>query len=200
MNLKIKELSGVCPVNKDTKKLSEIASTYKKKKVLDLGTGTGYCGIWLAKQGARVDATDISKKAIDCAKLNSKLNNVKINIFFSDLFKNITNKYELIMYNPPINDNETDFQRKIKAILRKSPLKNLMSKLAIKIYRKKRINNLNYFISETKKYLAKNGVLLVHMFIDDIKYLNKESILLKQKEKIFSHTAIFEIKYKSEIV
>ena len=199
MKLKIKELSGVCSVNKDTKRLAEIASVYKKNKILDLGTGTGYCGIWLAKQGVNVDATDINRKAIHCTKINSKLNNVKMNIFFSDLFKNIIDKYDLIIYNPPVNDNETDFQRRIKAILRKSPLKNLMSKLAIKIYKKKRVNSLNYFISEAKKYLIKDGVLLIHIFINDIKYLNKESISLKQKEKVFSHTAIYEIKYKNKL-
>lgn len=197
MKLKIKELPGVHPAEEDTKKLAEIAASYKKATALDLGTGTGYCGIWLAKQGAMVDATDVSEKALLCAEINSKLNNVSMNIFFSDMFENITGKYELIIYNPPINTNENDLQRKIKAVIKKTFLKNIMSRITCRICQEKRVANLNYFINQARNYLTQNGVIIIHLVRSDIQYLNQNLITMVEKTKISPHTAIFEIKYKN---
>jgi len=73
------------------------------KNVLDLGCGYGVVGIYLAKKfGLFVDMIDINKRAIDLSKTNSDLNNVKTHVFESDGFKNVTDKYDLIVTNPPI--------------------------------------------------------------------------------------------------
>ena len=73
------------------------------KNVLDLGCGYGVVGIYLAKKfGLTVDMIDINKRAIDLSKTNSDLNNVKTHVFESDGFKNVTDKYDLIVTNPPI--------------------------------------------------------------------------------------------------
>jgi 16S rRNA (guanine1207-N2)-methyltransferase len=45
---------------------------------------------------------DINKRSMDLAIKNSELNNVKVNVFESDGFKNITKKYDYIVTNPPI--------------------------------------------------------------------------------------------------
>jgi len=54
-----------------------------------------------------VDAVDIYKPAVECAKYNARANRVsnKIRVFESDLFSNIPrNKYDLIIANLPIVD------------------------------------------------------------------------------------------------
>jgi 16S rRNA (guanine1207-N2)-methyltransferase len=70
--------------------------------VLDMGCGYGPIGIYLAKLGANVDMCDINKRALKLAKDNLKLNNVVANVFESDLYANVSSKYDYIISNPPI--------------------------------------------------------------------------------------------------
>lgn len=74
----------------------------ESKSFLELGAGTGIISILAAKKGAAVYASDISSKAVDNVKLNAAKNNVQINIFTSDLFKNIPDiQFDYIIINPP---------------------------------------------------------------------------------------------------
>jgi len=73
------------------------------KSVLDLGCGYGVVGIYMNKKyNVNVDMIDINKRAIELSLLNVKLNNAQANVFQSDGFSNVTNKYDLIISNPPI--------------------------------------------------------------------------------------------------
>lgn len=71
-------------------------------KVLDFGCGYGPIGIFLAYYGKDVDMLDINNRAIELAKRNAKINNVKANIFASDLYDKVEDKYDYIISNPPI--------------------------------------------------------------------------------------------------
>lgn len=74
-----------------------------KGKILDFGCGYGSIGIIVSKiTGLEVDMLDINKRSIDLAKENSKLNKVKTNIFESNIYENVQNKYDYIISNPPI--------------------------------------------------------------------------------------------------
>ena len=72
--------------------------------VLDLGCGLGVVGIILGtfNKDINIDMVDINERAIDLAKNNMVLNNVKANVFVSDIYSNIDNKYDFIITNPPI--------------------------------------------------------------------------------------------------
>lgn len=72
--------------------------------VLDLGCGLGVVGIILGtfNKDINIDMVDINERAIDLAKNNLVLNNVKANVFVSDIYSNIDNKYGFIITNPPI--------------------------------------------------------------------------------------------------
>jgi len=71
------------------------------KTALDMGTGSGILAIELAKLGFEVTAADINPEAIKIAKQNTKEAGVKIDFVISDLFSNIRNKFDLIVFNPP---------------------------------------------------------------------------------------------------
>ncbi len=83
--------------------IKRIKSTFNKKiDILDLCTGSGCIAISLAKEvDSNVDATDISKDALEVAENNSKLNNTSINFVNTDLYTGINKKYDVIISNPP---------------------------------------------------------------------------------------------------
>ena len=71
--------------------------------ILDIGTGSGCISIALKKEfpSSNVTACDISEKALELACENAKINNTPINFIQSDIFSKITDKYNLIISNPP---------------------------------------------------------------------------------------------------
>lgn len=73
-------------------------------KVLDLGCGTGVVGLILGtfNKNISIDMVDVNERAIELARENIKLNNLDNNIFVSDVYSNVDNKYEYIITNPPI--------------------------------------------------------------------------------------------------
>lgn len=74
-----------------------------KGDVLDFGCGYGPIGIYLKKAAtANVDMIDINERALNLASKNAKLNNVNINVFKSNIYENVTKKYDFIVTNPPI--------------------------------------------------------------------------------------------------
>ena len=77
----------------------------KKINILDLCTGSGSIAVSLAKyiKDVNIIATDISESAIKIAEKNAINNNVenKIKFAVSDMFKNIENKFDIIVSNPP---------------------------------------------------------------------------------------------------
>ncbi len=73
------------------------------KTALDLGCGYGVIGTYLQKvYNIDVDMVDINLRALDLAKSNLVLNDVKGNVFESDGLNNVTKSYDLIVTNPPI--------------------------------------------------------------------------------------------------
>ena len=75
---KVKTGAGVHCVGDDTIKITKYAAKVKGKKVLDLGTGSGFTGIYFALNGRNVTASDISDKALAIAKKNAVNNKAKI--------------------------------------------------------------------------------------------------------------------------
>jgi len=99
----IEECSGVYPVAEDSILLmNSIANLdFEGKRVLDMGTGTGVIAIYCAKRKARVVASDICQKALECARRNAALNGVRIEFVESNLFSNIKGCFDIIIFNPP---------------------------------------------------------------------------------------------------
>ena len=76
-----------------------------KVNILDIGTGSGCVSIALNKEiSSDITACDISDKALEVAKNNAKVNNCKIDFIKSDIYENVTNKYDVIISNPPYID------------------------------------------------------------------------------------------------
>ena len=74
-----------------------------KGRVLDFGCGYGPIGIFVKDNtDAIVDMVDINDRSLKLALLNKEKNKVNVNIFKSDIYENIKEKYDFIISNPPI--------------------------------------------------------------------------------------------------
>ncbi len=91
------------------------------KTILDIGTGSGCIILSILKERKKCHGIgiDISKKAIEIAKYNAKIQHIKnrIKFFNSDIDNFYGDKYDLIISNPPyigqfkVNDLDKDIKK-----------------------------------------------------------------------------------------
>lgn len=94
----------------ETELLVEKTYNYIKKyfnkdniKILDIGTGSGCIAITLNKllNSSDITGIDISSEALEVAKENNISNNTNVKFIESDIFSNVSDKYDVIISNPP---------------------------------------------------------------------------------------------------
>ncbi|MGD9901541.1 MAG: peptide chain release factor N(5)-glutamine methyltransferase [Spirochaetales bacterium] len=104
--LTFKVNKSVLTPRKETELLVEqIINDYKgtkNKKILDLCTGSGAIAVALSKNlKDKITASDISNSALKVARHNIKHLDASVTLLKSDLFENITGKFNAIVSNPP---------------------------------------------------------------------------------------------------
>ena len=84
--------------------LETISIDSSKKTLLDVGCGYRTFGIALKSvyPFLEIDMIDINDRALNLARENLKLNNVNANVYLSNTYEKVENKYDLIVTNPPI--------------------------------------------------------------------------------------------------
>ena len=88
-----------------------------KIKILDLGCGSGAIGLTLKSilKDSEVTLTDISKDALEVAKLNANNLNLDVTFIESDWFSNIKlEKYDIIVSNPPYIRTDEEIEEIVK--------------------------------------------------------------------------------------
>lgn len=98
------------------KTISYINQMFKGKvKIADLGTGSGCIAITLKKEiDCDVDAVDISSDALKVAKENALNNNVEINFYVGDMLNPLSDKYDVIISNPPYISYDMEIMDNVK--------------------------------------------------------------------------------------
>lgn len=141
---------------------------YSKGKILDVGTGSGILAEEASKYGD-VLAVDIDDEAISYVKKKG------IKTIKSDLFENVSGKFDLIVFNPPYLPEEEN--------------EDLESRKAT-TGGERGYEIIKRFFSEASKYLNKNGkVLIVFSSLtgDVLEIIKKHGFKFKilEKEKLF---------------
>lgn len=126
----------------DSYLLQEQVKKYcKNRKVLDIGTGSGIQAMTALNYGAKeVLAVDINPECVNLAKTNG------LNCIKSDLFSNINDSFDLIIFNPPYLPED-------KREPKDSALATTGGKKGNEILIK--------FLKQAKNYLNKNGIILI---------------------------------------
>lgn len=74
-----------------------------KGNVLDVGCGYGPIGLIVkSKTECNVDMIDVNLRAIHLTKMSAKENKLEVNVFESDAYAKVEDRYDYIITNPPI--------------------------------------------------------------------------------------------------
>ena len=156
-------------------KILEKIKKNERKNILDIGTGSGciLISILLERHKCIGTGIDISKSAINVAKTNAKIQQVKNRITFinSDIDKFYSNKYDFIISNPPYikKFNLNNLSEDVKNF---EPIKALDGGInGVEIYKK--------VILKGSKMLRTGGNLILE--IDENLVFKLTSMLIKKK-------------------
>ena len=147
----------------------------KSLKILDVGTGSGCIAISLAKNllNAKVSAMDISAEALNVAKNNATMNQVKVDYILADILKieKLATNFDIIVSNPPY----------VRELEKSQMQQNVLSNephLALFVKDENPLLFYDKIAELAKKHLTENGVL----YFEINQYLGMETIdLLKSK-------------------
>jgi len=70
-------------------------------RVLEMGCGSGFLSLHMAKHGAMVTAVDLDRRAVVNTLRNADRNGLKAQAIRSDLFHEVKGSYDLLVFNPP---------------------------------------------------------------------------------------------------
>jgi len=164
--LDVRNAAGVCSVEEDTRLLAQVSAEAGPAggRALDLGAGTGYVAIYLARRGFQVDATDISERALALTRQNAARCGAAINVFRSNLFEHAPGPYDLIAFNPPMNPRETEWTRLATAFLRRHrTLANLFMRAFDRFLRGSRVDFLADFLIQAGERLTARGCIVMEL-------------------------------------
>lgn len=156
MQLKVDE--RVLIPRPETEELVELILTENPEenlKILDIGTGSGTIALGLAKNrpGWSVTAADISQEALELASENAR--NQNLNIFFkkSDCFAEISEKYDIIVSNPPYISREDESEVGLNVLHSEPHLALFADENGLAIYRRIAEDAKDYLTDGGKIYL-----------------------------------------------
>ena len=193
---KFKVTKDVLSPRMETEELIYKVIEYIKKskkdsfRILDLCTGSGIIAITLKKEivekYTEIVASDISEKALSIAIENANNNKANITFIKSDLFDNISGKFDLIISNPPYISYKDKITIKDNVLNYDPHLALFAEEDGIYFYRK--------IIENAVHYLSKDGVIFF-----EIGYDQKEKIFELGKNNNFITTVYKDINDRDRI-
>ena len=153
------------------------AKISKTDKILEIGSGSGIQIQTLINLGIKkqnIFAVDINKKSVEhCRKLG-------VGCICSDLFENVQEKYNIVIFNPPYLPEDKNEPKD-------SQLSTTGGKKGSEI--------INKFLKQAKNHLEKNGkiFLITSSLTKSIKWGKWKRTLLGKRKLFFEEIYCFEL-------
>lgn len=140
-----------------------LKNNLNEKKILDIGCGTGAISITLdletRKRGLKIyiEAVDISEKALEITRKNIDNLDARVRAYKSDLFENVSEKFDIIVSNPPYI-SEKDYENLEKELYYEPKTALVGGVKGYEIYEK--------IIKNIKKFLNEDGTVYFEIGYD----------------------------------
>ncbi|MAG47500.1 hypothetical protein CL617_02750 [archaeon] len=155
----------------DSYLLLKCVKKYCKDKVLDLGCGSGILSEEALKYSKDVLSVDVNSEVVKYCKEKG------LNVRQSDLFSNVKEKFDLIIFNPPYLPEKELEKRETSAVVSGG---------------KKGYEIIERFLEQIKEHLTENGKVLLLFSsltnkekIDSLISKNNLKFKLIEEEKLF---------------
>ena len=164
-------------INTDTMVLGEFLDIYREDVVLDIGTNTGALMLYASKfNPKKIVGIDINEKALELAKKNMEMNNVKNwELIHADgnIFR-YKEEFDVVIFNPPYFKTPSSDKGNNKYLALAKHEDNFSLENMIKcISRNLRNNGTLFFLFQTSRL---NEV---------IKLLNQKNIIVKKLKFVY---------------
>lgn len=159
----LKHHHSVPHANPDTRQFADYIAKHSPQRFLDVGTGSGYIAIRLAKSGAEVFACDVSGQSVALATKNAILNQLAFPVLKSDLFDKVSGVFDAIAFNCPFSMSRDMFPVNIlKEWIRKIPPaeRYFLNKVPASVLSFRR-QLLSRFITESHAHLTPSGSIFL---------------------------------------
>ncbi|MFA5953575.1 MAG: HemK2/MTQ2 family protein methyltransferase [Candidatus Pacearchaeota archaeon] len=165
--------------------ISKIIKSNLDLKFLEMGCGSGVNLNTALKAGIKkqnILGIDINEDSVKyCRKLGFKC-------FYSDLFKNVKEKFDIIIFNPPYLPDDNPYNPEYK-----EKFDDL--KIAL-VGGKNGSSVINKFLEQAKNHLNKNGKILIltSSLTKGIKWLDYKKKKIASKKLFFEELYVWELR------
>lgn len=136
-------------------KALEILKDINCASIIDIGTGSGAIAIAIAKERSdcKITASDISLKALDVARKNSKQQKVSVEFVQSNWYKNLPKyKFDMIVCNPPyVDEDDINLDQYVTKFEPRTAVTSI----------NKGLHDIELVISQAHQFLKTSGYLLI---------------------------------------
>lgn len=157
----------------DTLLMLSALEVRKGEAVLEMGCGSGFLALHMAKAGALVTAVDVDPFAIRNTEENARSNGLRLEVLHSDLFQQVSGRFDLMVFNPPYLRGTADGPEDLCWAGGENGLELT-----------------DRFLVQAKDHLEEGGRLLV-LYSTDVKKTDMERSLQGWKVKVLASKRLF---------